>query len=117
MGARHNRKRTRSRPRNRISTQKSRSFVNLTSPSTLSSTTFPNQRSLTNWHQQYSQWQDRVREYQQIQAMREQQEAEAAEAQRLRIFGGEVGDEVSLCPAMLETVLFLFNGRLDYEDP
>jgi hypothetical protein len=49
--------------------------------------------------------------------MREQQEAAAAEAQRLLIFGGEVGDEVSLCAPMLQVVMGLFNGRLDYEDP
>lgn len=41
----------------------------------------------------------------------------AAETQRLRIFGGEVGDEVSLCVPMLQVVMGLFNGRLDYEDP
>jgi hypothetical protein len=65
---------------------------------------------------QYSQWQDRAREQQQNQIMREQQEAAAAEAQRLLIFGGEAGDEVSLCAPMLSVVMNLFNGRLDYED-
>lgn len=40
----------------------------------------------------------------------------AAEAQRLRIFGGEIGDEVSLCAPMLQVVTGLFGG-LDYEDP
>jgi hypothetical protein len=41
----------------------------------------------------------------------------AAEKQRLRIFGGETGDEVSLCAPMLQVVMGLFNGALDYEDP
>jgi hypothetical protein len=116
MGARHNRKRTRSRPRNRLSPQKSRSFVNLSNTSALSPTSLSNQRPSTNWHVQYSQWQDRAREQQQTQIMREQQEAIAAEAQRLLIFGGEAGDEVSLCAPMLSVVMNLFNGRLDYED-
>ena len=40
----------------------------------------------------------------------------AAEAQRLRIFGGEQGDEMSLCAPMLQVVMGLF-GSLDYEDP
>jgi hypothetical protein len=40
----------------------------------------------------------------------------AAEAQRLRIFGGEKGDAVSLCAPMLQVVMGLFGG-LDYEDP
>jgi len=69
------------------------------------------------WHQQYSQWQDRSRSQQQYQTQREHQEAIAAETQRLRIFGGEAGDEVSLCAPMLQVVMGLFNGRLDYEDP
>lgn len=118
MGARHNRRRTRSRPRNRNSAQKSRSFINLSSPLIASSSpTSSSQRSGMYWHQQYSQWQDRLREQQQHQALHEQQEAAAAEAQRLRIFGGEAGDEVSLCAPMLQVVMGLFNGRLDYEDP
>jgi len=69
------------------------------------------------WHQQYSQWQDRSRSQQQYQTQREHQEAIAAETQRLRIFGGEAGDEVSLCAPMLQVVMGLFNGRFDYEDP
>lgn len=117
MGARHNRKRTRSRPRNRtISNQTPRSFSSLSSSSSfLSTPTIP--PSTDHWHRQYSQWQDRSRTQQQLQIEREQQEAMAAETQRLRIFGGETGDEVSLCAPMLQVVMGLFNGRLDYEDP
>lgn len=40
----------------------------------------------------------------------------AAEMHRLRIFGGEPGDPVSLCAPMLQVVTGLFGG-LDYEDP
>jgi hypothetical protein len=42
----------------------------------------------------------------------------AAEMQRLRIFGGELGDQASLClcAPMLQVVTGLFGG-LDYEDP
>jgi hypothetical protein len=38
------------------------------------------------------------------------------ETQRLRFFGGEVGDEVSLCEPMLKVVMDLFND-IDYVDP
>ena len=40
---------------------------------------------------------------------------ELEEAQR-RMFGGEVGDEVSLCEPMIRVVVSLF-GDLDYVDP
>lgn len=38
------------------------------------------------------------------------------EAQRIHFFGGEVGDEVSLCAPMLQVVLDLWGG-VDYLDP
>lgn len=38
------------------------------------------------------------------------------EAQRLRLFGGEVGEEASLCAPMLQVVMDLFDG-IDYVDP
>lgn len=38
------------------------------------------------------------------------------EFEQRRLFGGEVGDDVSLLPAMLEVVLFLW-GDIDYTDP
>lgn len=38
------------------------------------------------------------------------------EAQRLRFFGGEAGDEASLCAPMLKVVMDLFND-IDYVDP
>jgi len=59
------------------------------------------------WHQTYSAWQDRLR----------QQEKDTLEAQRLRFFGGEAGDEVSLFEPMLKVVTDLFDGHTDYVDP
>ena len=43
--------------------------------------------------------------------------AERLEQERTRMFGGELGDEVSLCEPMLQVVLSLFDGHLDYLDP
>ena len=37
-------------------------------------------------------------------------------AERVELFGGVVGDDVSLCEAILE-VVFHFFGGLDYTDP
>lgn len=76
---------------------------------------FPNQRPASHWQNQWNQWQNRARQ-QAIQSQREHQEAIAAETQRIRIFGGEKGDDVSLCPSMVQVVVGLFGG-LDYEDP
>jgi hypothetical protein len=39
------------------------------------------------------------------------------ETQRLRYFGGEYGEEVSLLEPMLQVVMDLFDGNTDYEDP
>jgi tetrahydromethanopterin S-methyltransferase subunit G len=36
--------------------------------------------------------------------------------EQFRLFGGDVGDDVSLLPAMLEVVRFLW-GDIDYIDP
>jgi hypothetical protein len=38
------------------------------------------------------------------------------EREQQRLFGGEVDDDVSLCPSMLNVVLCLF-GDIDYIDP
>lgn len=61
------------------------------------------------WHQTYFAWQDRLRS--------EQEREREVEAQRLRIFGGEPGDEVTLLEPMLKVVTDLFDGFTDYEDP
>ncbi|OCK74236.1 hypothetical protein K432DRAFT_420409 [Lepidopterella palustris CBS 459.81] len=119
MGARHNRRRTRSRPRHRDAGKarslhdRTNSFdTNSSYSSSLSSFPQPSafplaSRSSNHWHQTYSAWQDRLR----------QQQEEALEAQRLRLFGGEAGDEVSLLEPMLKVVTDLFDGHLDYIDP
>lgn len=41
---------------------------------------------------------------------------DCSETQRIRLFGGEEGDEVSLCDPMLGVLYSLFND-LDYVDP
>jgi hypothetical protein len=41
---------------------------------------------------------------------------ERLEDEQFRLFGGDVGDDVSLLPAMLEVVHFLW-GDIDYIDP
>lgn len=61
------------------------------------------------WHQTYTAWQHRLRD--------EQERERITEAQRLRFFGGEAGDEVSLLEPMLKVVTDLFDGMTDYEDP
>jgi hypothetical protein len=48
--------------------------------------------------------------------MQRQQEAERLAEEQRRIFGGEIGDEVSLCFKMLDVMLGLF-GDMDYVDP
>lgn len=45
----------------------------------------------------------------------EEEWSKLEEAQR-RMFGGEVGDEVSLCEPMLRVIISLF-GDVDYTDP
>ena len=39
------------------------------------------------------------------------------EAQRVRFFGGEAGDDISLLEPMLKVVTDLFDGNTDFEDP
>jgi len=60
------------------------------------------------WYQTYPAWQIREQLLQQEQAV---------EAQRLRFFGGEAGEEVSLLEPMLKVVMDLFDGDIDYQDP
>jgi len=59
------------------------------------------------WHNRYISWQSRERQQRQ-----EQEAAAKLEADQCRLFGGEPGDDVSLCYKMLE-----YFGRLDYIDP
>jgi hypothetical protein len=118
MSKRHNRKRTRSRPRHRDASKahpnhtRTLSTDTNTSHSSNNSSVRPSyipitQRSANHWNQTYDAWQNRLQHEQQ----------QALEAQRVRFFGGEVGDEVSLLEPMLRVVTDLFDGDIDYEDP
>ncbi|KAF1844317.1 uncharacterized protein K460DRAFT_357927 [Cucurbitaria berberidis CBS 394.84] len=121
MGKRHNRKRTRSRPRHRDSVNmqsknhtRSVSVDTTSSTSTIHSSIQPSPYPTAHlpadhWHQTYFAWQNRLRE--------EQERNQEVEVQRLRIFGGEPGDEVSLLEPMMKVVTDLFDGFTDYEDP
>jgi len=120
MGKRHNRKRTRSRPRHRdgnlqnINHSRSISVDTTISQTTSNSSFQPSLYPIANihadhWHQTYSAWQHRLQ--------LEQERQQALEMQRLRYFGGEPGDEVSLLEPMLQVVMDLFDGDTDYEDP
>ena len=122
MGSRHNRKRTRSRPRNRSRKSPSASVSPLiqSNPSSFPVSPFT-QRPANHWHQQYSQWQERLKQQKALQDQhtkaRDSYESAMMEVERLRMFGGEAGDEVSLCAPMLDVVMTLFNGNIDYQDP
>ena len=117
MSKRHNRKRTRSRPRHRDGGKAQPNHARTLSVDTISShstanssfqpLSFPLINHSPDWHQTYTTWQTR----QQL------QQEQAMEAQRLRFFGGEVGEEVSLLEPMLKVVMDLFDGDIDYQDP
>jgi hypothetical protein len=117
MSKRHNRKRTRSRPRHRdagkarsLHDSRAQSVDTVSSSSTAYSSFQPFHIPLAltdNWHPTYSAWHTRLR----------LEQEQALEAQRLRFFGGEAGDEVSLFEPMLKVVTDLFDGNIDYIDP
>lgn len=119
MGKRHNRKRTRSRPRQRdgnninqnIQHVRSNSFDTMSSQSTISAyqpTYAPIATvSAGYWHQRYLAWQSRLQSEQEI--------AKAVESHQLRVFGGEPGDEDSLFEPMMKVVTDLFDGYDDFE--
>ncbi|TVY36184.1 hypothetical protein LSUB1_G007212 [Lachnellula subtilissima] len=65
-----------------------------------------------NFHQTWQRW--KAREAEEMALQLEKVRLEQAEQQRL--YGGEVSDDVSLCPAMLCVVMSLF-GDIDYIDP
>jgi hypothetical protein len=64
------------------------------------------------FEQSWQRWKAREAE-QKLQAEIEKTELENDQR---RLFGGDVGDDVSLCLAMLDVVRYLFGG-LDYIDP
>jgi hypothetical protein len=123
MGKRHNRKRTRSRPRHRDGNPQNQNHTRSISIDTTSSqatnySSFepraPSFLPIANnhgdhWQETYSAWQHRLR----VEHVRQQE----LETQRLRYFGGEYGEEVSLLEPMLQVVMDLFDGNTDYEDP
>lgn len=90
MGQRHNRRRTRLRPRSRNAT---------TASSLTSSVADPVPQSLApTWHHGFVTWEARLRPLR-------------PETEQCRLFGGEPGDDVDLCYRMLE-----YFGGLDYID-
>jgi hypothetical protein len=109
---RHNRKRTRSRPRHRkansIASQSSLRY----SPS-CQNHLHQNRSQAEYFH--YSRY--AIAPAGQRQQIIPGQDSSAVDAERLRIFGGEASDGVSLCGPMLQVVLDLFDGGLDYQDP
>lgn len=121
MGKRHNRKRTRSRPRHRdgnsspnsnIEHFRSNSVNTNSSASTVIPPYTPAYAPIVNvsadyWHQTYFAWQSRLRF--------EQERAKAVENHQLRVYGGEPGDEVSLFEPMMKVVTDLFDGYDDFD--
>lgn len=139
MSKRHNRKRTRSRPRHRDGGAKaaaaravslhnpfagSMDMISSSSPAyptnfLLKPSSFPFAFPISFplsalptatdiWPPTYSSaWHTRL----------QLEQERALEVQRLRFFGGEVGDESSLFEPMLKVVTDLFDGEIDYEDP
>lgn len=122
MGQRHNRRRTRPRSHHRTISQDTPASVN-SSPSLADSSSTrrlsesipaihqpvacisPGSPVLTPapiWHYGYTTWQ--IRESSRLQPR-------GLEAEQCRLFGGEPGDDVSLCYRMLE-----YFGGLDYID-
>jgi hypothetical protein len=123
MGKRHNRKRTRSRPRHRDGNPQCKNHTRTSSADTTSSQATdksPFQPPLhypianvkaNHWHQTYFAWQNRLQ--------LEQEQRQVLETERLRYFGGVPGEEVSLLEPMLQVVMDLFDGNTDYfyDDP
>jgi hypothetical protein len=65
-----------------------------------------------NFDQRWQRWKAREAEERALAQMDRMQ----LEREQQRLFGGEVDDDVSLCPSMLNVVLHLF-GDIDYIDP
>ncbi|KAH7407040.1 hypothetical protein DE146DRAFT_417826 [Phaeosphaeria sp. MPI-PUGE-AT-0046c] len=119
MGKRHNRKRTRSRPRHRDGQSQIKMHTRSTSIDTTSSRTPSNSSlhyspeqpifylSANNWHETSSAWQYRLQF--------EQKRQQVLESERIRYFGGVPGEEVSLLEPMLQVVMDLFDGNTDFD--
>lgn len=93
MGQRHNRRRTRLRPRSHLTT------TSCLDSSHLRAVADPVSQSLApTWHYGFVTWEARLRPLR-------------PETEQCRLFGGEPGDDVDLCYRMLE-----YFGGLDYID-
>ncbi|KKZ66504.1 hypothetical protein EMCG_07748 [[Emmonsia] crescens] len=122
MGQKHNRRRTRPRPRHRLNVPLNQNSTPLTvlpshqllcdptgsttllySPSPYIFQSSQPSPVAQQWQNRYAAWQNRER--------RQIQEAGKLEAEQFRLFGGEPGDDVALCYRMLE-----YFGGLDYID-
>lgn len=66
-----------------------------------------------NFDQSWQRWKAREAEER---ALAEMDKMQLLEQEQQRLFGGEVDDDVSLCPSMLNVVFHLF-GDIDYIDP
>src|ERR1700712_3457119 len=117
--SRHNRKRTRSRHRNRKSN--GNEFQGLCSNLADTPSAFASpisfQTSSDIRRSRHSSWQTDKLPHQLPIYTLDVSRAKHVEATRIRIFGGEMGDGVSLCHPMLDVVRSLFDGDLDYADP
>jgi len=65
-----------------------------------------------NFDQSWERWQARKAEEKSVAEMDQMQ----LEQEQIKMFGGELNDEVGLCEPMLQVVYFLFGG-IDYQDP
>lgn len=137
IGSRHNRKRARrrGRPRNRGHTSLNASPTppSLISPlisdivlSLCGFSLLPLVERPSTWSNRQLPWPGlRARETKAQQDARLRLQAESAdrsydkemEAERLRMFGGVEGDDTALCAEMLDVVMTLFDGNIDYKDP
>lgn len=115
MGRRHNRRRTRLRPRNRVNRSISSTGFQpppslpssnlLLPPSVLTPSAYHIEPIAPIWPSAFDSWQ--ARGYLQREAA-----SSVEEDEHYRLFGGEPGDDPSLCYKMLD-----YFGRLDYIDP
>ncbi|KAL1388937.1 hypothetical protein HDK64DRAFT_253515 [Phyllosticta capitalensis] len=115
MGQRHNRRRTRSRPRNRTPSQNNIQFPQMaqifSSPPAFPPTASAYFRPFHPLASTWSTYPAKLQRYHHY-----PKAIDNLETQTLRMFGGEAGDGQSLCAPMLKVVMDLFND-IDYVDP
>lgn len=64
-------------------------------------------------HLSWQRWKEREAEER---ALAEMDRLQELEREQQRLYGGDISDDVSLCPAMLDVVMSLW-GDIDYIDP